>query len=97
MAGECSREGEICDNDGRAFPFEFIANQLNINLGLLTSTITKCEEDGRIVVKDGVIIIVNWKAYQSEYDRQKLYRGKEVDDTNPSRYKGQKYDHLVER
>jgi len=75
LAGECNNSGQICDNDGRAFPIEYIANQLNIPLDLLGATIAKCKAEGRIEDReDGVIVIANWDAYQSEYNRQKGYR-----------------------
>ncbi len=75
LAGECSHNGQICDNDGGAFPIEYIANTLNIPLALLGSTIAKCKAEGRIEDReDGVIVIANWDVYQSEYERQKNYR-----------------------
>ena len=95
LAGECSRDGEISDNDGGAFPREYIANQLNIPQELLDSTIAKCRHDGRIDDRDDVIIITNWKAYQSEYDRQKPYRQKGKDD--PDKYTKGKLGHMVKR
>ena len=47
LAGECGQEGKICDNDGRPYPREFIANQLNILQILLDATIAKCKHEGR--------------------------------------------------
>ncbi len=95
MAGECGKDGEICDNDGRAFPRAFIANQLNITEDLLECTIAKCEDEGRLSDKDGVIFITNWKAYQSEYDRQKPYRQAELKTDDPDKYTQGKYGPLV--
>jgi len=74
MAGQCLSGGTICDNGGVAFPRQYIANQLNIPLELLERTIEKCKKEGRIHENKGVIIIANWSAYQSEYERQKKYR-----------------------
>ncbi len=96
LAGQCLQGGRICDNDGRAFPFDFLADQLHIPLELLEATIAKCKEEGRIEVTDGVIIITNWKAYQSEYERQKPYR-QGRDTTDPDRYIKGKYGHMVQR
>ena len=76
LAGQCLRGGKIADNEGHAYPRQYIANQLNIKLELLERTIKKCKEDGRIQENDGILIIANWSAYQSEYERQKKYRGK---------------------
>ena len=85
MAGECSQNGQICDNDGRSLPIEYIANTLNIPIELLGSTIAKCKTEGRIEDReDGIIAISNWNAYQSEYERQKKYRQK--DDDNKTKY-----------
>lgn len=76
LAGECNRNGEIADNDGRPFPREYVARQLNIPATLLNQTIAKCRHEGRLDDNDNVIVISNWKSYQSEYERQKPYRVK---------------------
>lgn len=96
LAGQCLQGGRICDNDGRAFPFDFLANQLHIPLELLEATIAKCKEEGRIEVIGGVIIITNWHAYQSEYERQKSYR-KAKEPEGPEKYKTQRLGHMVQR
>ena len=71
----CSEAGIIADRDGRPYPHSFIANRLNIPLELLERTLGKCSEEGRLSEKEGEPIrIVNWKCYQSEYDRQKGYQ-----------------------
>ena len=73
----CAIPGTIADKDGRPYPHSFIANRLNISLDLLELTLRKCIEEGRIREEDGgKIEIVNWAAYQSEYQRQKPYREK---------------------
>jgi len=95
LAGECGQEGKICDNDGRPYPREFIANQLNILQILLDATIAKCKHEGRLEDKDDVIIISNWQTYQSEYDRVKKYRQQPPDD--PDKYVKGKYGHMVDR
>lgn len=75
LAGECSQNGLIADNDGRGFPRQYVANHLNIPLELLESTISKCQVEGRIDNReDGVLQITNWQIYQSEYERLKKYR-----------------------
>ena len=73
LAGQCGQNGSITDNNGHAYPDEYLAGQLNIPLELLNTTIEKCREDGR-VSKNGAIKIMNWDVYQSEYERQKPYR-----------------------
>lgn len=79
LAGQCQKGGKIEDNDGRAFPWNFLANQLNIPKALLERTIEKCEAEGRIMVNGELMALTNWPEYQSEYERQKSYR--EVDKT----------------
>ena len=95
LARVCGSEGKICDRDERAYPLDFIANRLNIPLELLENTLSKCKDEGRIEVKDGVINIVNWKTYQSEYERQKPYRDAKKDD--PDKYTKGKFGHMVQR
>ena len=101
-AGQCRMDGLIADNDGRALPREYIANQLNIPQVLLDSTIAKCRHEGRLADNDGDIFLVNFKQYQDEYTRQKPYRDakKEAEQAakeDPDKYKKGKYSHLVNR
>lgn len=74
LGGELGQDGKFCDNDGRALPWDFIANSLNIRKALLETVVNKSLEEGRLKEKDGVFILSNWSYYQSEYDRQKKYR-----------------------
>lgn len=55
---------------------EQLAQQFNIKLELLENTIKRCEEAKKIkhFQKKREIVIINWKKYQSEYERQKPYR-----------------------
>jgi len=96
LAGERLMGGKICDNDGKAFPFDFIASQLHIPLDLFEQTIAKCQKEGRIKVKEGVIIVTNWTAYQSEYERQKQYRQKPGQDEDSGTHVKGKYSAVVE-
>lgn len=93
FAGICPNAGVISDSDGRSYPHEFIANRINIPLDLFEETLRKCIEEGRISENDSGIHITNWKAYQSEYDRQKPYREAKKEKS----YKGQEHDHMVHR
>lgn len=94
LAGECGQEGKICDNDGRPYPRDFIANQLNIPQVLLDQTIAKCKHEGRLDDKDDVIIISNWQTYQSEYDRVKKYRASSTH--APEDYEKQKHSQMIQ-
>ena len=82
LAGECGREGVICDNDGEPLPRKYIANQFNISQTLLDRVIAKCIHHERLeqTQLNGILKITNWVHYQSEYDRQKPYRQKKDDD-----------------
>lgn len=76
FAGECNRDGQISDNDGRPFPKDHIAHELHTSMELLESTLEKCIKEGRIAENGTGLHITNWATYQSEYQRQKPYRGK---------------------
>jgi len=75
LAGLCGNDGIIADHDLRAYPREFIIHELHAELGVFESTMTKCIQEGRITEDAQGIRITNWHKYQSEYDRQKRYRG----------------------
>ena len=101
FAAICSTPGSIGDKDTRAYPLSFVANRLNIDLGLLETTLKKCEAEGRIKIDDHGIHITNWHAYQSEYNRQKPYR-KAKDKTKYGEFQNvflsdKEYAKLVER
>ena len=74
LAGLCGLDGLIADNDRHPFPHAHIAHELHTSEELLESTLTKCKDEGRISENTDGISITNWKAYQSEYERQKPYR-----------------------
>ena len=96
FAGLCGNEGIIADHDLRPFPDEFICHEIHTDREVFDSTIKKCVDEGRIS-KDGQgITIVNWKKYQSEYDRQKKYRDKDGE-PDPEKFTKGKYSHLVKR
>lgn len=95
-AGECEQGGAIMDNSEKPFPMEYMANHLNIPLELLTRTLDKSKEEGRIKIENGIIFITSWKTYQSEYERQKAYRIKDKDQ-NPDKFTQGRYGHMVQR
>ncbi len=76
LSAICVNPGTISDKDSRPYPHSFIANRLNVATELLERTLKKCIDEGRISDNDTGIHITNWKAYQSEYERQKPYRQK---------------------
>ena len=83
LAGLSNEPGVIADNDKRAFPHSFLANRLNITPTLLEMTLKKCTAEGRIQENESGIHIVNWVAYQSEYQRQKPYRERKTQKSAP--------------
>ena len=71
------KPGIIQDNDEKALPHWYIANELHCSLELFESTLQKCIEQDRMREAEDGIYIINFDAYQfTEYDRQKRYRGK---------------------
>lgn len=66
--------GWISDNDRRPLPLEFLADELHAPVEVVKSTVEKCVKEGRIKQNAHGLHIVNWDAYQSEYQRQKPYR-----------------------
>ena len=74
FAGLCGNEGVIADHDLRPFPHEFICHEIHTNKEVFEETLRKCKDEGRISEDGHSITIVNWAKYQSEYDRQKVFR-----------------------
>lgn len=67
--------GFIQDNDRRALPHDFIAQELHCPLEVLESALTKCLAEGRVKENSSGIELVNFPIYQfCEYDRQRPYR-----------------------
>lgn len=95
LTGLCAIDGTISDADGRPYPHSFVAHEIHTTEELLESTLTKCIEEGRITEDEKGIHITNWKAYQSEYERQKPYRQKK--DIDPDKYIKGKYGKSVQR
>jgi len=93
------KSGNIEDNDGNGLPREFLAHELHCPLEKMESTIEKMVKNGSLSVNGtGSICLLHFNDYQfTEYDRQKPYRQAKKDRTDPSVYKGQKYDHMVKR
>lgn len=93
LAGNCRQDGLISANETTPYPHSYIAGILNITVDLLEQVLDKCGKSGRINENEHGIEITNWGKYQSEYDRQKSYRQKNID---PEKYKKGKYGHLVQ-
>jgi len=74
FAGLCGNEGLIADHDLRPFPHSFIVHEIHADTEVFETTLAKCKEEGRMSEDGQGIKITNWAKYQSEYDRQKVFR-----------------------
>lgn len=91
------RPGLIAPNKNTAYQHEWLAAFLNIPLDLLEETLILLKNSGRIEENGSGIEIINWKEYQSEYDRQLPYRQakKVAEDNDPDKFKQGHYGHMV--
>lgn len=97
--------GYISDNDGKAMPDWYIAQELHCSVELLNITVEKCIDEGRMSKNGkGVFRITNFEIYQfTEYDRQKPYRERKKllkrpqDNPDPDKYVKGKGGHMVKR
>jgi len=98
LAGDSPIDGKICIDHGVGFTDDQLAAMLKIPADLLTRAKLKCVEFEKIrIIEGGVIEIVNWGHYQSEYSRQKKYRQRESPPRSPSFLKNQKREERGER
>ena len=74
LSARCRVPGVISSNEAEPMSHRRIAGILNISEELLERTLTKCREQQRLTIdKAGLITILNWSKYQSEYQRQRQY------------------------
>ncbi len=83
------RPGLVSPGVGKAYNHEWLAAFLNTPLELLEESLKLLKETKRITENGAGIEILNWRRYQTEYDRQKPYReakgvGKEIHKICPS-------------
>lgn|SRR3990167_4559628 len=80
-SARCRTAGIISANESQAIARQRLAGILNIPVELLERTLNKAVEQKRIKIDNqGLIHILNWYKYQSEYERQKKYRKKAIHD-----------------
>jgi uncharacterized phage protein (TIGR02220 family) len=88
LAGDCAHEGLICATENSGYTDNQLADLLKVDFQLIKSAKKKFLKYGKIEVDDkGIIKILKWHLYQSEYLRQKSYRVKlqnEVTNCSPS-------------
>ena len=75
LAGDCPIEGEIGITNEIGYTDEQISKMIDVPIEVFCRAKTKMVEAGKISTGDNNIVrIVNWKKYQSEYGRQRIYR-----------------------
>ena len=75
LAGDNSIEGKISVTNKMGYSIEQLADLLNCSVELIKRSIKKMIKNDKIKVNNkNVITIINWKKYQSEYQRQRDYR-----------------------
>ena len=78
MAGDSPFPGKICVSSRMGFTDQQLADLLVVDIKILQSAKTKMVKYDKIYVdENGVIEILNWFKYQSEYLRQKPHRNPE--------------------
>ena len=81
-AGQFSHEGEIKVRNGIGFTDPMLARVLNITPQMWTFCKKRLIETGRLLSNSSnILTIINWKRYQSEYERQKPQRIKSADES----------------
>ena len=88
LAGDCAHEGRICATENSGYTDCQLADLLKTNPELIKKAKRKFVKFEKIEIDpNGIITILKWHLYQSEYFRQKGYRVKlqgEVTDSSPS-------------
>ncbi len=77
LTGDSPIDGKICVSEGVGYSNDQLAALLKVDAELIRRAKSKFVKYDKIVVEDGnVVTICNWKKYQSEYERQRIYRKK---------------------
>jgi len=75
LAGDSPYEGKIALTEDMGYNDEQLGSMLKCDPNLIKRAKKKMVKFNKIkILKNNVILIVNWKKYQSEYQRQKPYR-----------------------
>ena len=96
LAGDSPYEGKIAVTETVGYTDEQLASILKVNAVEILNAKTSMIKHKKITVnkKTKIITICNWKKYQSEYKRQRTYRGKLQDKVTP---KGDTLERDIER
>lgn len=73
LAGDNHFPGKICITEDMGYQPEQIAKMLSVPVSSLNETLDKMKSSIKLI-PNGIIEILNWANYQSEYQRQKPYR-----------------------
>ena len=77
LAGDSVVDGFVCLSETLGYTNEQLADILGVEIMVLAAALSKMSATGKIAIDPkNKISILNWKKYQSEYDRQKSYRAK---------------------
>jgi hypothetical protein len=77
LAGDSFVDGFVCLSETLGYTNEQLADILGVEIEVLAAALSKMTATGKIEIDPkNKISILNWKKYQSEYDRQKSYRTK---------------------
>jgi len=80
--GQYSQEGEIKVRKDIGYTDSMLSKVLNISPKVWAASKKRLVETDRLEVKtDNILAIINWKSYQSEYERQKPQRTKSADES----------------
>jgi len=80
--GQYSQEGEIKVRKDIGYTDSMLSKVLNISPKVWATSKKRLVETDRLEVKtDNILAIINWKSYQSEYERQKPQRTKSADES----------------
>lgn len=78
LAGDSPFEGKIALTDGIGYTDEQLGGMLKCDMDVIISAKEKMIRHNKIkMLKNNIIEIVNWKRYQSEYQRQRPHRNPE--------------------
>ena len=81
-SGKYGDTGEIKLQNNVGFSTIQLKTLLKSSKYLLKKALKQLQNSGRISINQaGVITIINWKKYQSEYERQKPYRNQKLQPT----------------
>ncbi len=75
MAALSPIKGQVCINSTTGYTLEQLCNIFHTPVATIARANKKMQELGMITVENnGIVVINNWKLYQSDYERVKVYK-----------------------